>query len=65
MYKTLYPCEVEKYVKLNYIVRMLDKEDGEVCSVGTRNLDDKWIINCLNDKADRYYFWAIGRSSDQ
>lgn len=58
-YKTVLPCEVEDYVKRKKNVHMLDKEEGEVCGVGTWDLDDKYMINCLNDKADRYYFWVI------
>lgn len=57
MYKEISPFQVMEYVKLNAGVRMLDKKNGDVWEVETQPYN--YILEVLDDKTERYYFWVI------
>ncbi len=56
-YKTVYPCEVEDYVKLGKKVFMVDKKYQNANLVQTMTYD--YVTVAINDKTDRFYFWVV------
>ena len=56
-YKTVLPCEVEDYVKREKKVFMTDKKYQNSNLVQTLSYD--YVIDAINDKTDRFYFWIV------
>ncbi len=56
-YKTVLPCEVEDYVKRGEKVFMTDKKYQHSDLVQTLSYD--CVIDAINDKTDRFYFWIV------